>query len=88
MRQSIALAALLIVSGFFLVSAFEMHTFGSPVYEDMDAYIIEYAQQESSANNVVTAVVFDYRGFDTLGEATVLFTAVVGVSLAFRRRIQ
>ncbi|MGD2247662.1 MAG: hypothetical protein PVF58_04590 [Candidatus Methanofastidiosia archaeon] len=86
MRQSVVLAALLIVSGFFLVSAFEMHEFGSPVYEDMDAYIIENAQKESSANNVVTAVVFDYRGFDTLGEATVLFTAVVGVSLAFRRR--
>jgi multisubunit Na+/H+ antiporter MnhB subunit len=88
MRQSVVLAALLIVSGFFLVSAFEMHSFGSPVYEDMDVYIIENAQKESSANNVVTAVVFDYRGFDTLGEATVLFTAVVGVSIIFRRRIQ
>lgn len=87
MRRSVALAALLIVSGFFLVSAFEMHDFGSPLYEDMDTYIIEHAQKEASANNVVTAVVFDYRGFDTLGEATVLFTAVVGVSIVFRRRI-
>jgi multisubunit Na+/H+ antiporter MnhB subunit len=88
MRRSIALAALLIVSGFFLVSAFEMRSFGSPLYEDMDTYIIEHAQEEVSANNVVTAVVFDYRGFDTLGEATVLFTAVVGVSVAFRRLIK
>jgi multisubunit Na+/H+ antiporter MnhB subunit len=30
-------------------------------------------------------VVFDYRGFDTLGESAVLFTAVVGVALIFRR---
>jgi multisubunit Na+/H+ antiporter MnhB subunit len=29
--------------------------------------------------------VFDYRGFDTLGEATVLFTAVAGVVMIFRR---
>jgi multisubunit Na+/H+ antiporter MnhB subunit len=29
--------------------------------------------------------VFDYRGFDTLGEATVLFAAVAGVIILFRR---
>ncbi len=37
-----------------------------------------------NANNVVTAIVFDYRGFDTLGEATVLFAAVSGVMVAIR----
>jgi multisubunit Na+/H+ antiporter MnhB subunit len=88
MRRSIAFAALLLVSGFMLISAVEMHRFGSPDYEDMDAYMIEHAQKEVSANNVVTSVVFDYRGFDTLGEATVLFTAVIGVSVLFRRLIR
>jgi len=52
----------------------------------MDDYFIENAQNETGANNVVTSVVFDYRGYDTLGEATVLFTAVTGVGLALRRR--
>jgi multisubunit Na+/H+ antiporter MnhB subunit len=33
---------------------------------------------------VVASVVFDYRGFDTLGEATILFTAVTGVLLLLR----
>ncbi len=88
MRRSIALAALLIVSGFFLLSAFEMRTFGAPEYDDMDQYMIDYAQKEASANNVVTSVVFDYRGFDTLGEATVLFTAAVAVAVVFRRLIK
>lgn len=37
-----------------------------------------------NANNVVTAIVFDYRGFDTLGEATVLFAAVTGVLTTIR----
>ncbi|GAB6280700.1 MAG: hypothetical protein STSR0007_07940 [Thermovirga sp.] len=36
-------------------------------------------------NNVVTAIVFDYRGFDTLGEAAVLFTAVCSVLALFRK---
>lgn len=53
---------------------------------EMDDYIIEHCQRETGANNVVTAVVFDYRGFDTLGEATVLFSAVTGVGVLFRRR--
>ena len=87
MRKIVALAALLIVSGFLLISAVDMHEFGAPAVSDMDDYMIENAQEEVSTNNVVTSVVFDYRGFDTLGEATVLFTAVVGVSLLFRRRV-
>jgi len=33
----------------------------------------------------VTAVILDFRAFDTLGEATVLFTAVIGVLAVVRR---
>jgi len=62
-----------------------MHPFGTPDETDMDDEIIENAQGETGANNAVTSVVFDYRGFDTLGEATILFTAVAGVILVFRR---
>jgi multicomponent Na+:H+ antiporter subunit B len=35
--------------------------------------------------NVVAAVVFDYRGFDTLGEEFILFGAVMGVALLLRQ---
>jgi len=56
--------------------------------KDMDEYIIDHTQEETGANNGVTGVVFDYRGFDTLGEATVLFTAVAGVIMIFRRKKQ
>jgi len=48
----------------------------------------DHTQEETGANNGVTGVVFDYRGFDTLGEATVLFTAVAGVIMIFRRKKQ
>lgn len=46
--------------------------------------ILENAPQQTGAANVVTSVVWGYRGYDTLGEATVLFTAVVGVIMVFR----
>lgn len=36
---------------------------------------------ESGAANIVTAIVVDYRSFDTLGEVTVLFISALGVAL-------
>jgi multicomponent Na+:H+ antiporter subunit B len=41
--------------------------------------------KETNVPNVVTSVLADYRGFDTLGETTVIFTAGIGVMLLLRR---
>ena len=84
-RNMVAVIFFIIVAVFFIFSALLMHPFGTPDESDMDDYIIENTQEETGANNGVTSVVFDYRGFDTLGEATVLFTAVAGVMMIFRR---
>ena len=84
-RDLAAAVFLSIVAVMFIFSALLMHPFGMPAESDMDDYVIENTQVETGANNGVTSVVFDYRGFDTLGEATVLFTAVAGVIMIFRR---
>jgi multicomponent Na+:H+ antiporter subunit B len=42
------------------------------------------APPERHVTNVVAAVVFDYRGFDTLGEEFILFASVMGVALLLR----
>jgi len=42
--------------------------------------------RETGARNVVGAILFDYRAFDTLGESTVIFTAVCGIAMLFSRR--
>jgi multicomponent Na+:H+ antiporter subunit B len=39
---------------------------------------------ERHATNVVAAVVFDYRGVDTMGEEFILFASVMGVALLLR----
>lgn len=39
---------------------------------------------ERHVTDVVTAVNFDYRGFDTLGEESILFMSVIGTSLLLR----
>jgi multisubunit Na+/H+ antiporter MnhB subunit len=54
----------------------------------MDDYFLRHGQEQTGANNIVTSVLFDYRGLDTLGEASVLFTAVLGVGVMFRKRFE
>ena len=48
-----------------------------------DAYV-NGAVEKTGSVNLVTGVVFDFRGYDTLGEATVLVTAVLGVLTILR----
>ncbi|MBZ4686677.1 MAG: hypothetical protein JG764_310 [Clostridiales bacterium] len=45
---------------------------------------IEKAYEEIHSPNVVTAVLADYRGYDTLGETTVIFTAGIATVLILR----
>jgi multicomponent Na+:H+ antiporter subunit B len=56
-----------------------IHRYPSPSY-------IEKSETEIGVPNVVTAVLASYRGYDTLGETTVIFTAGVGVLLLLRGR--
>jgi multisubunit Na+/H+ antiporter MnhB subunit len=83
MRRVVGLILWLVLVAFLVWGALLIHPFGYPP-SDMDDYMIENAQEETGNNNVVASVVFDYRGFDTLGEATILFTAVTGVLLLLR----
>lgn len=84
MRQVVGLILLLVLVAFLVSGVLLVHPFGYPSPSDMDDYMIENAQEETGSNNVVAAVLFDYRGLDTLGEATILFTAVTGVLLLLR----
>lgn len=84
MRKVVGLILLLVLVAFLVWGVLLIHPFGYPDASDMDDYIIQNAQEETGSNNVVTSVIFDYRGFDTLGEATILFTAVMGVLLLLR----
>lgn len=84
-RNVVAVIFFATVAVFLVFGALMTHPFGEPEETEMDQYIIDNTQGETGADNGVTSVVFDYRGFDTLGEATVLFTAVAGVILIFRR---
>lgn len=59
--------------------------FGYPIMKVARVYI-EQGLIKTGAANIVTAIILDYRAYDTLGEATILFTAVISV-LAVMRKI-
>ncbi|MEA1999943.1 MAG: hydrogen gas-evolving membrane-bound hydrogenase subunit E [Euryarchaeota archaeon] len=47
---------------------------------------VEEGEDETLVPNMVTYILADYRGYDTLGETTVIFTAGVAVLLLLRRK--
>jgi multisubunit Na+/H+ antiporter MnhB subunit len=57
--------------------------FGENTMRMADAYV-NGAVDKTGSVNLVTGVIFDFRGYDTLGEATVLVTAVLGVLTILR----
>ncbi len=69
-------------------------TLGLPEFADPNAPIhthvapryLKEGMKETGVPNIVTAVLASYRGFDTLGETTVVFTAGAGVVALLRRR--
>ena len=68
---------------FFYVSINNLDSFGNGSLRMAKAYI-EGAAEKTGSANLVTGVVFDFRGYDTLGEAAVLVTAVLGVIAILR----
>ena len=50
-------------------------------------YYIQNGLEKTGSANIVNSIVWDFRGYDTLGEETVLFTATIGVILIIRRKL-
>jgi multicomponent Na+:H+ antiporter subunit B len=54
---------------------------GERALETASTHFLAETLRETGALNVVAAILLDYRAFDTLGETTVIFAAVAGISL-------
>jgi len=80
----IPLFVVLVVGAALFYGTLDMPSFGSPDAPAMTHVYPEYmerSQHEIGVPNVVTAILASYRGYDTLGETGVVFTAGVGVLL-------
>lgn len=68
---------------FFADSVKSLDSFGKGSLR-MAKHYIDGAAEKTGSANLVTGVVFDFRGYDTMGEAVVLVTAVMGVLTVLR----
>lgn len=51
-----------------------------PAYNETTRRILANTERDTNAPNVVNSVLADYRAFDTLGEAAVLFVGITSVA--------
>ena len=80
----LALVLTLATAGMLFYGVSDLPAFGdaaAPAQRHVAPRYLELAELETGIPNVVTAVLASYRGFDTLGELTVVLTAGVGVML-------
>ena len=83
-RPILPLFVVLVTGGALIWGTSEMPPFGAP---DNPAHLhvapryVEESGHEIGVPNIVTSVLASYRGYDTMGETTVIFTAVVAVLL-------
>jgi multisubunit Na+/H+ antiporter MnhB subunit len=80
-----AVLILLIFFWFLRLASAHLAPFGENTMRMADAYV-NGAVDRTGSVNLVTGIIFDFRGYDTLGEATVLVTAVLGVLTILRLR--
>ena len=87
------LSVVLITGGMLIYGISDIPAFGdpnAPAQTHVAPYYLAKSLSETGVPNVVTAVLASYRGFDTLGEVTVIFTAGVAVLLLIggRRKLK
>ncbi len=86
-REKTAIVPLLIViatGGVLVFATLDMPAYGdpaAPIHHHVAPRYIEDSEREIGVPNIVTSVLASYRGYDTLGETTVIFTAGIGVLL-------
>jgi multisubunit Na+/H+ antiporter MnhB subunit len=59
--------------------------FGDPIMST-SRYYLDNASTETGAANIVSSIVLDYRAYDTLGELTILFAAILGAFTVLRTK--
>ena len=81
------LLILLLVAYVVVVAVTELPPYGiagNPVHNQVSQRYIESAWEETGVLNMITAVVLDYRAYDTMFETIVLFTAVLAVIITLK----
>lgn len=80
-----AVTLLLLVAGATLPP---LRQLDSPISQNVEAYYVRNAIRDMDTPNIVSAILADYRGYDTFGETTVVFAAGLACYLLLRRPLR
>jgi multicomponent Na+:H+ antiporter subunit B len=84
----IILIFVILSGGLLLYGTMDMPAWGDP-QSPANSYVspryIEEALEKTETPNIVSAVLADYRGYDTMGETTVIFAAALVCALLLRK---
>jgi len=83
LRRAGIIALLIVAAVPLLLAVSQLPTEGSitnPSYTHVVPRYLEEGKEEAGSSNIVTTIILNYRGFDTNGEVTVIFTALIAVS--------
>lgn len=83
-----ALIAVLFIGIILFWAVEDMPAFGdpeAPATQYTGELYVDSVLPDIGIDNIVTAILASYRGFDTLGEVVVIFTAGISVALLLRR---
>ena len=84
----LSLISALVVGAALIYGTLDMPRWGdpnSPANSHVSPYYLQHSLEDAATPNVVTTVLADYRGYDTLGETAVIFTAGMACILLLRR---
>ena len=85
----ISFIVVLVTGAILVYGTLDMPNYGdpdAPSHHHVARRYIKGTLEESGVINMVTALLANYRGYDTLGETTVLFTAGTSVILLLRKK--
>lgn len=83
-RALVPLVCCLVTGAALIYGTLDMPAFGSadaPAHTHVGGDYLQRAKPDTGVPNVVTVVLASYRGYDTLGETTVIFVAAISVLL-------
>ena len=76
----------LIMAFGFLIIFIAASTSIMPIENSTKDYYIQNSIEKTGSANIVNSIVWDFRSYDTLGEETVLFTAILAVFLIAHKK--
>lgn len=75
--------------GIFIHASVDLGSYGdakTQVHGHINQYYLKSTREEIGIRSFVAAILASYRGYDTLGETTVIFTAALAVAIIFGRK--